>query len=613
MDGTVSGAMWHRRRLVGGLLVLVALLLVVAQFDRVAVEPAPMGPAALGARGPLAEPLVAERLAGPSELDAESVGENTRASVEATLRVRAEFVGGTASERERVEVWVRGSPRLDGTASADGFSDGERAALGLPGEPSADTSEWIRLRPAELGDNYALHVGSQSEIGEPPVEIQAFLQGAGVRAVSARVHLGSWPSDVHPLRCEFSSGVRVRVQDPDGDAESVEILAFPASHVPTALDIEAARSGDPSVLLHRSASPGEWLDLPLPTGTRWRLAAGALGKLAFDADDVLVVEPGASRELRLKPLHAASYVLVDDLGQRIQPARSGNGAALGRVRLGGVGGAVSLPLGLLAGLPPEFVQPGTLESSTTLTTNVDPRDASPQRFVAAELLGYEWETFSVPYVSAHLCVRTEIALRRLEGPLGEIRVVVHGNDTLRRVSSTASMDLWMVRADGTERFGPIPLPWPWQGELSMPFAHSGTFRPELHWGYVRAAPRAGGAVDVVPGRSTAIEFDLREAVATLELALPPGAAHIGRTLMVEIQALGAPPKGSEFLAAYAAPGESPILGPFAPGEYEARLFGPMGLVPTDVRPAPAPLLAPAEPPSWRFHAEGGAHLVFALH
>lgn len=601
------------RPLVGGLLVLVALLLVVARFERVAVEPAPMAPTAPGARGPLAEPLVAERRAGPSELDAESIGENARASVDATLRVRCDFVGGSAAEQERVEVWVRGSPRADATASADGLSDGERAALGLPGEPSADTSEWIRLRPAEVGDNYAMHAGSQSEIGEPPVEIQAFLQGGGTRAVSARVYLGSWPSDVHPLRCEFTSGVRVRVLDPEGDAESVEILAFPAAHVPTALDIEAVRSGEPSVLLHRNASVGEWLDLPLPTGTRWRLAAGALGKLAFDADDVLMVEPGASRELRLEPLHAASYVLVDDLGKRIQPARSGNGAALGRVRLGGVGGAVSLPLGLLAGLSPELVQPGTLESSTTLTTNVGSRDASPQWFGAAELLGYVGETFSVPYVSAHLCVPTEITLRRLQGPLGEIRVTVHGSDKLRRVSSMASMDLWMVRADGTERFGPIPLPWPWQGELSMPFAHSGTFRPELHWGYVRAAPRAGGAVEVVPGRSTAIEFDLREAVATLELALPPGAAHIGQTLVVELESLGVQHGGLEFFAAYAAPGESPILGPFQPGEYKALLFEPSDLSPADGRLAVDSPFAPAEPPSWRFHATGGAHLVFALH
>ena len=610
----MSRTVWPR--LVAGLLVLVALLLVVAHFDRVAVEPAPMEPAALDARGPPSEPLVAQGLAGPSEMDAESGGGDTRAIVEATLRVRAEFVGGTAAERERVEVWARGSPRLDGTASADGLSDGERAALGLPGEPGAEqahSSEWIRLRPAELGDHFAMHVGNQSEIGEPPLEIQAFLQGAGTRAVSARVHLGSWPSDAYPLRCEFTSGVRVRVLDSEGDAESVEILAFPASHVPTAFDIEAVRSGEQSVLLHRNASVGEWLDLPLPTGTRWRLAAGAEGKLAFDADDVLVVEPGASRELRLKPLHAASYVLVDDLGKRIQPARSGNGAALGRVRLGGVGGAVSLPLGLLAGLPPEFVQPGTLESSTTLTTNVDPRDASPQWFVAAELLGYEWETFSVPYVSAHLCVRTEIALRRLEGPLGEIRIAVHGSDTLRRVSSMASMELWMVRADGTERFGPIPLPWPWQGDLVMPFAHSGSFRPELHWGYVRAAPQAGGAVEVVPGRPAAIEFDLREAVATFELALPPGAVHIGQTLVVELESLGVPPRGLEFFAAYAAPGESPILGPFQPGEYEARLFEPAGLAPADGRPAVDSPVAPAEPPSWRFHAEGGAHLVFALH
>ncbi|MBI1382816.1 MAG: hypothetical protein GC161_17220 [Planctomycetaceae bacterium] len=599
-------------RLFAALLVLVALLLLLARLDRVAVEPAAMAPAALDARVPLSEPLVAERLAGPSEIDAESGGGDTRASVEATLRVRAEFVGGSAAERARVEVWVQEMPQPDDAPPADGLSDAERAALGVPLEPRPkedSVTKWVPLRRAELGDNFSVHVGNQSELGEPPLVIQAYLKDGGFRAVSGLVHLGSWPSDPQPLRCEFSSGVRVRALHPEGGSGPVEILAFPVGHLPTAHEIEAARAGEQGLLLHRVTSVGEWTELPLPTGTSWRLVAGRTGLLAFDADAVLVAAPGANRELPLQPVHAASYVLVDEQGTRIRLGHAGDGAAVGEVRLGHLGGEVPLSLGLLAGLRRDLAQPKARERSTVVARNIYVGASGPKWSVAAKLMGYEQEVFSVPFVSPHLCGPTELTLRPLEGPLGEVRLAVHGSDALRRVSEP--MALWMVRADGTERIGPIPLPWPWQGELAMPWAESGAFLPELHWRGLRTAP--GRAVEFMPGRSAAVEFDLRESVATLELVLPPEFLRIGQTVVLELQPLGTTSGGSEFLAAYAVPGESPVLGPFAPGEYEARLFEPVGLVPTDMRPAPAPPFAPGEPPSWRFHATGGAHLVFALH
>jgi len=297
------------------------------------------------------------------------------------------------------------------------------------------------------------------------------------------------------------------------------------------------------------------------------------------------------------------------LGTRIRLGHAGHGAAVGEVRLGHLGGAVPLPLGLLAGLRRDLAQPKARERSTVVARNIYVGASGPKWSVAAKLMGYEQQVFSVPFVSAHLCVPTELTLRPFEGPLFEVRVAVHGSDALRRVSDP--MALWMVRADGTERIGPIPLPWPWHGELVIPWAESGAFLPELHWRGVRTAP--GRAVEAGPGRSSAVEFDLRQSVATLELVLPAELLHIGQTVVLEIQPLDAPPRGREFLAAYAAPGESPVLGPLPAGEYEAWLFEPMGLAPAEVLPVPAPPFAPREPPSWRFHATGGAHLVFALH